>query len=323
MVKQLLPILIFFCCVAFKSTSIAQQFDYSFSQRIEPYQNLEQVIPLSNQNFWLSEAWGIPIGFNFKFFDYPFDSVTVYCASSLYFGFAEHDDALLFAGFSQAIVDRGWDLAGFSISPISYNLSGVSPDRTCKIEFKNVGFVSAPIEDSVNIQIWLFESDNAIEVHLGPHYVSGPASYESIDASGPTIGFLNSLDDKYALIYNTVQSPSFGYPPVSFTGLQGDWQDGQVYRFAPQMVAAKEPKAIGFKMINMEGRKSLLLQNLETSKRYQICDSVGRIRLEGDIDNMMESVLISYASLNTGWYFLRIIGENRQVTTKPFIATGR
>jgi len=315
--------LLFYCVLAFPLTTTAQQFDYSFSQRVEPYENLEQVIPISNQIFWLSEAWDIPIGFNFKFFDYPFDSVTVYCASSLYFGYAQYEDGLFFTGFSQAIVDRGWDLADFSISPISYNLSGVSPDRICKIEFRNAGFVLAPVEDSVNIQIWLFESDNAIEVHLGQHYVSGPQSYESIDASGPTIGFLNSLDEKYAFIYNTVQTPSFGYPPISFTGLQGDWPDGQVYRFAPQMVATEAPKANVFKMINMESRKSLLLQNIGTGKRFQICDSVGRIRLEGDIDDMQASMTISYTSLNTGWYVLRVLGDDGKVTAQPFIVIGR
>ncbi len=318
MLKKILRFCLFL--VTFEADSIAQQFDYTFSQRVEPYENLEQQIPLSNQNFWFSETWTIPIGFNFMFFDYPFDSVTVYCASSLFFGFAENEVALHFAGFSQAIVDRGWDLADSSISPISYNLSGDSPNRICKIEFRNAGFVMAPEVDSVNVQIRLYESDHALEVHLGSHHVSGPASYESVGATGPAIGFINSLDDKYAFLYNTVQSPSFGFPPFSFTGLQGDWPDGQVYRFAPQMSATDSPDALEVKIVNILSRKLLWLQHIETSKRFQIFDSVGRICLEGDMENMQTYMIIPYSALRTGWYVLRVFGNDGKITAQPFVA---
>ena len=175
MFKQIIITSLFL--IACSDLSIAQQPDYIFTRRVENYENLEQPIPISSQIFWYSELWDIPIGFQFKFFDKTFDSVGVYCAASLYFNFSEYEDSLFFSGFSQAITDRGWASSGEnSLSPISHMITGEEPERICKIEFKNAGFDYAPIEDSVYIQIWLFEKDNAIEVHLGPHYVTGPDS---------------------------------------------------------------------------------------------------------------------------------------------------
>lgn len=303
---------------SFQSVSSAQQFDYSFSQRIENYEHLEQPVPLSSLLAWYSEAWDIPIGFEFNFFDYNFDSVTVYCASSLYFGYTIYEDALHFAGFSQAITDRGWEVDGISLSPISYQLIGNSPNRICKIEFQNAGFDYAPVEDSVHIQIWLFEINDAIEIHLGPHFISGPESYETIGAEGPIIGFLNDLDQKYAFLYSNAQIPDFGFPPASFTGLEGDWPSGQVYTFTPQSSPTREiEKKMTLNLSPNPCTTHLQIsspQSLEGSLA-RIFDTTGRLMLEETMDNK-NSIIIS--ALPFGVYSLNIAIEGIQYT-KVFV----
>jgi hypothetical protein len=305
--------------VAFQCVSTAQQFDYVFSQRIEAYENLEQSVPISGPNYWYSEAWNIPIGFEFNFFEYPFDSVTVYCASSLYFGYADYQEALLFAGFSQAIIDRGILGPGNSLSPISYKVSGISPDRICKIEFRNAGFHFGDPQDFVHLQIWLFEADDAIEVHLGPHHVSGPEAYETVDGEGPVIGMFNDLDEKYAVLYgDNMQSLEFGIPAFPFAGLLGDWPSGQVYRFTPKLSPVQEPRGtISLKTWPNPCSNWLYISSNQALQESQvrIFDTNGRLQL---IQSLDEKAQINVSSLPKGVYNLNVETDDVKYT-KTFV----
>lgn len=312
------PLLSALFLVAFQCVSTAQQFDYAFSQRIEAYENLEQSVPISGPIYWYSEAWDIPIGFEFNYFEYPFDSVTVYCASSLYFGYADYQEALLFAGFSQAIIDRGVLGPGISLSPISYKVSGTSPDQICKIEFRNAGFHFGSPQDSVHIQIWLFEADDAIEVHLGPHHVSGPEAYETVDAEGPVIGMFNDLDEKYAVLYGDMQSLEFGIPAFPFAGLLGNWPDGQVYRFTPQLSPVQEPReTISLKIWPNPCSNWLSISSPQPLQESQVrvFDTSSRLQLSQSIS---EKAQINISSLPPGVYNLRLEADGLQ-HTKTFV----
>lgn len=307
--------------ITFLFRADAQSTGYHFSQRVEPYQPLELSSPISDEVPWYSESWTIPIGFPFYYFDEKFDSVLVFCASSLYFGYAEYEDALQFAGFSQAIADRGWETDGGSLSPISYLITGIEPNRICKVEFKNAGFDLAPTTDSVNLQIWLFETSNAIEVHLGPHYVSSPASFNSVGANGPFIGLLNSLENQYELVYGNTSSPEFGFPPASFLGLSGNWPDGQTYRFSPNALETETPMPNETSPVvkNLYHKQAVLLQGLNSPTKYQIYNAVGNQIKSGYIPNAAQAE-ITYSDLSSsGWHVLKISTEQGGASAFPFL----
>ena len=72
------------------------------------------------------------------------------------------------------LVDRAsdtvkWDGMTDSLSPVSYQLGGVPGSRILKVEWKNAGFhmdIAADNKsvDFVNLQIWLYEESNDIEL---------------------------------------------------------------------------------------------------------------------------------------------------------------
>ena len=98
--------------------------------------------------------------------------------------FITMDSVLPTTAFATGIIAHGSDLVdrdtsgNGSSSPISYTLSGTAPSRIFKLEWKNAGFFN-PIDnatsydDFINLQLWLHEGSDAIEVRFGNgNYVS-------------------------------------------------------------------------------------------------------------------------------------------------------
>jgi hypothetical protein len=157
-------------------------------------------------------------------------------------------DINTFIPFGADLEDR--NLTPTPISPIRYAVTGSSPDRIFKLEFFNAGFSDERFKfgtnkDSVDFQVWIYETTNIIEFRYGPSKITNPSAY--FDGPAPLIGYgkkLNILDFTCEKVYSLSGSPSA--PKVdsivsmssASTVLSAYPANGTVYRFVPKNIAA-------------------------------------------------------------------------------------
>lgn len=185
-------VLIFLSVVVWRST----QAQYSMNTTFSTYQELINPVSLNNGNIWYSGSDDYTISFNFNFYIYDqnFTSVFVDAYGGLSFPFVGTKELYVFhtpfGGYM--LRDKGTTT---SLSPIDYEISGEAEQRVLKIQWRNAGFVqwytSSDTSDFIDFQIWLFESDDHIEIHFGHHQAdSGTYGYPEATSDpnpGPSI----------------------------------------------------------------------------------------------------------------------------------------
>ena len=131
----------------------AQTVAYQFATSSQEYAALPNSIPITHE--WApwnrNSIFSMPVGFPFRFCDSVFDTVRISWGSSLYFGNDPMANSHCFAGFSGAITDLFWIVpdANESLSPVSFELTGISGSRILKIQWTNAGFISGTATDFI------------------------------------------------------------------------------------------------------------------------------------------------------------------------------
>jgi hypothetical protein len=183
MKKILLSLLVF---AAFQISAFAQ--NYSFSQTTTTYTDLVSPTVLTGNVVWDDSSFVIPIGFPFQFGGASNTNVEIDANGVLLF--MGPTTAAAIVGFDADFVDRGTTT---SVSPISYQLSGTAGSRIFKVQWKNVGFFDGVPADFANLQIWMYEGSNKIEVRFGTSALASPSTIFS-PATGPASGLATSID---------------------------------------------------------------------------------------------------------------------------------
>lgn len=117
-------------------------------------------------------------------------------------------------------------------SSISCRLEGGIGNRILKFQWKNLKLVGNPEGDFANFQLWLHEKDNAIEIRVGDHKITGTAAFNG--GGGPAIGLLKAqgdfdhITDSYFLFGNPA-SPSV-YRTTPLISMVAVPPSGSVYR---------------------------------------------------------------------------------------------
>lgn len=204
---------------------------YDFTPTTGSYSDLNGATSLNNGQPWspLVYKYEVPLGFDFMFFNNNFDKI--YITDFLHF---DQDGRFYINAFNVTYIWRpGAD--------ISYVIEGSKGNRIAKVQWKDVGFYfenlnQGTTNDYVNVQLWLYESTNDIEIHIGPTLVSNPtASYGGLD--GPFIGIWHVISFSPPSCESVVLTGSPSYPtPVSNTSdfgltLTGTPSNGTVYTF--------------------------------------------------------------------------------------------
>jgi len=238
--------LILITTLFFSQFSFGQEFPYQLIIDQQPYTELENDTSLNAGEVWDDPEYLIPIGFDFEFFGNTFNEAII--ADGLVAIGAIFEPPFGIIGIAQDFIDRGYN--GESISPISYLVEGTPGNRILKVQWKNAGFyntVSSGIDnDSINHQIWLYESDQSFEFRFGNNFVlDGGVSFDSGNGLSPTIVFDESsadeIIDHVALLEGDPSSPTINsvadileddfdrfITNIRFTG---EPELGQVYRF--------------------------------------------------------------------------------------------
>ena len=192
-----LTIAIIFTCL----TQVQAQMPYDVSVKNEQYTPLDNAIPLSDTSIWDDPVYNIPLGFNYKIGDEELNSI--------YFKFENlisPDTGIeIINGFvcmDIDLIDRGAIDSNGSKSPIRYKVVGTPGNRICKIEVFNAGFYAefeeyGTLDDSINVQFWLYENGHKFEVHYGSSKISNPTEYFNF-GTGPLVGYADYFNTNNA-----------------------------------------------------------------------------------------------------------------------------
>ncbi len=233
----------------------------AFAQSVDSYilkvQTGQSYTPLttgtniSSGLLWDEESFKVPMGFTSKIGDKTIDSFSLINSGG--FGPASDTTGLINAFMAIAatdLEDRGW-ISGTPSSPLRYLVSGVAPNRIFKFEMFNAGFyeeqdIYGTLNDSLNLQMWVYETTNIIELRFGDSKITNPTDYFYLGTS-TLVGYIKNADmlaDTLNKGYNLTGSPSapivdsFTAASTSITVMNAFPTSGTVYRFIPKTVAA-------------------------------------------------------------------------------------
>jgi hypothetical protein len=267
--------------LSFISQAANAQFNYNFTVSNQAYQPLTGATTVNGTTAWHDQIYSVPLGFNFNI-DGKVVNKFIFMSSLV-----ATDTAGTLSGFfisGTDLIDRGV-LTGASKSPIRYTVLGVTGSRIFKIEFFNAGFgdeydIHHTATDSLNLQVWMYEGTNVLELHYGTSLITHYSDYFSPD---PYIGFVRdvtfatgSFKAMYVLKGNptapTIDSLSRSHPSA---GLASYPASGTVYKYTPK-------GNVGINNVNLP----------EYIKMYPtVCSS--QLVIENGIDDTINSTIVS------------------------------
>lgn len=305
--------ILFAAMICRSATPFAQP--YFFSQQTVPYSELTGTTSINNSTVWSSfQSFSVPIGFNFEFMGNSYS--TIFIEGS---GFARFDPSYyyLINPFTVALEDKG---TSSSLSPLAYKLEGSSPSRVLKIEWNNCGYVN-DASGIANFQLWLYETSNMIEVHIGTCNAI-PSAYSGNGDTGPAIGiykFSSGIYCEYGIgllenpavvndsIIQNANADIFDFA-VSSTPASGT-----VYRFTPGGVGL-ESNENNFTILIDQKQLVINSQNeFSAFIKLIVTDQTGRIILNEFISTPGS---VDLNGLANGVYFCALISSEEILITK-------
>jgi len=306
--------------ILFLSTINLQSQPYFFSQSTESFKFLKDSVSINNGNIWSGfQTFNIPIGFTFEFMGNNFSSIDFEATGRLIFDPSHFYYADMFV--VSGMQDKG---PSSSISPLSYKLTGNSGNQILKIEIKNATYQN-DTGSTVNYQIWLYEENSRIELHMGPNNIPNPINAFSL---GPFSGVFNvttftPLTYIYGLsLYGDPLSPS----DSTFTGagintfnikLDNIPPDGTVYRFSNDTVNTGINENENHNRVSVYPNPTTMEINIDLKTNSADRHFIDIYSILGQeiktIETNKDKIRIDIRDLTKGIYFIVIIdGDNRR-----------
>jgi hypothetical protein len=292
---------------------------YTFSYTTGTYTNLVGSTILTT-DIWDDFLYPCPIGFTFKFYNIPIDTLNFSDPNTVTFG--NNLGKYVVSAFGADMSDRGRGDGTFKPkSPISYLLDGTAPNRILKIEWKNAGFI-LEIDDSnilnktnfINLQLWLYETSDLIEIHFGSHKVTYPGIiYEG--TSGPNVSLNNNVNSKYVSLIGDSTKPTVSSVPE--VRMNGTPPNGMIFKFASNYVGIAD---------NSNGKYSIYpnpvkdVFHVMLPKKYewvnvQIVNLLGNEMLNQKFTNS-EQISLNISTLARGTYLMKLQTAGTVITRK-------
>lgn len=312
--KKILALTVLICAALLSKA----QMPYDFSYKKEAYVPLTNAISLNDTNLWSDNSFAIPLGFKVQLGDKELDTVYLYGNSILSSDTTkEVMDGLVF--IDAYLQDRGALDGTKSASPVRYEITGPKGNRICKIEIANAGFYDerdlySTMDDSVNIQLWIYESGSIVEMRYGPSQISNPSDY-FISQVGPIVGYADYFDpnDASGMVYllsGDYDSPtldSFSFTITGYT-LSSYPADSTVYTFKPKKTLdVARSEVLKDVKIYPTAVQNMLYVNTgaQTGVQYSIINTAGQsMNINGEVSTTQRAIDVS--SLPPGAYILRL-----------------
>ncbi|HET6225268.1 MAG TPA: T9SS type A sorting domain-containing protein [Bacteroidia bacterium] len=303
--------------LCFYATQINAQATYSFSQSTETYANLTSATVISNQYWDDFSVFTLKLPFAFTYFGKSFD--TVYAMGG-FEGF-DYDGAGTFLSYELYTFDNGMkDVSG--TATISYEVSGSAPNRILKIQTLNAGFESDDTDaDYANLQLWLYETTNVIEIHYGPSSIANANTWPFSSCMGPSVGLAKD-QSTYYLLSGDASNPTASSTVPSICVAGAPPQD-KVYRFTPVSSGVNElnntipitiypnPSNGAFTILS----ESATYSNSQTYVSVKNALGQEMYREQISLDGRGQTI---YTNLPTGMYFVQV-GNEKIYTVKKII----
>lgn len=310
------------------TTAVHAQYVYDFSVSQETYMPLQNADVLNNTTIWDDVNYERNLGFNFELDWTQTKIFALVCnTKGLFLGW---DTTASFNGFcvlDADLQDRG-KVDTVSKSQIRYSTSIVNGKRIAKIEFYNAGFwrekdLYNTMDDSVNLQVWLYEGSNVVEFRYGPSKISHATDYFIYGSGGgPVIGFVREAG-LYSLNFSEMyylkgapnnpglDSCDTGINHVT-TALSAYPSSGTVYRFTPQPNSIKR---LNHNLDHISLRNTVCHDNLFLDNEEQLNVGYHVISLSGSVAAISGQLnhgncRIDISTLPTGMYVLKLHSAN-------------
>jgi hypothetical protein len=200
LIKLALMCLLFFTIMQTE----AQNFNYIFAKDSGAYVSLTSPVFLSSNESWVNKHFKLALPFQFNFSGLPAD--TIYIETNGYLIFDKNKE-LATVAFNEFSSRK--DTNQSYTASLGYSIEGSSGSRIVKIQFSNVSKNNFSSSDHLNYQVWLYESGNKIEFHIGANaYSLNPEFTNPV-----MLGLINrnmDSDPKAYLINGTIFSPAAG-----------------------------------------------------------------------------------------------------------------
>lgn len=311
MKKQFLAALISLTAV----TAANAQMPYSVSVQDQAYTSLTGATNINGNTIWDEENYIVPLGFSFNFGGKTMTTINLVNGTGL--GTDTTGVIQLFSIFGTDIIDRG-ALGTASLSPMRYSVTGAAGSKIFKLELFNFGFADEKytynsLNDSANLQVWLYEGTNAIEVRFGDSKITNLSDYFFF--GGPMIGYVKNMDmgqgefDYSYLLKGSPTAPtidSIAKGGMNFPSLSSYPPAGTVYKFIPK--ATTSVKDLLTEKINVfptQCTDAIFIQNQEMPDTYyQVVSISGNVLRNGKLENGQTKIDVS--NLTAGMYILRV-----------------
>jgi hypothetical protein len=310
------------------STQAQCRYDFSVAQ--DTYQPLTTGTSLSGTLRWDDINFKRALGFGFELDWMPVNTYSLVCNSKGQF--LGGDTTSLLSGFclmDADLQDRG-KMDTIARSPIRYAITGNAGSRIFKIEFFNAGFwrekeLYNTMEDSLNMQVWLYEGSNAIELRYGPAKISHASDY-FIYGGNPVIGFVRDaglFSLNLSKLYYLKGSP--GSPVMDSCGsnitnvsssLTSYPPEGTVYRFQPRTNSINNVTGTlqHIRLLNNITSTALHLHSEYKDITYQVVSLNGTINAKGQLTSGNQQLDVS--QLPAGTYLLKLTGAEGNNTAR-------
>lgn len=297
--------------------SNGQAFNFStFTTAYSEFSNGTQV----NENDYDEDSWDDPfisidLGFEFQMGSNSFSQISQEGLGSDWF--LNGTETLSIISYASDLIDG--DIAeGEPGSEISYTIEGIAGNRICKIQYKDCAFYAevdefGTADNRVSFQIWLYESDYSIEFRFGPHTITNNLLVHE-GLPGAVIALVVDQDISSTDFNNAIALTGDPTHPVvsmidqEILSLNGNPENGRVYRFEPSALAVDEISQESFKIFPTLAEDFINIStNLNRALNYRIYSMNGKMIKSGQL-NSNERIDIS--TLEKGSYFLSIQGLN-------------
>lgn len=298
------------------------QFPYTFSVYYDSYQSLSSGASTVNSTVWFnSDIYNLPVGFDFKIDTSNCTAPAIEGGST----FVTDTGRGVISAFyltDANLIDRGFlDSISSTKSPIRYIVSGRNGQRIFKLEIANAAFFNELIysvkDDSVNMQIWLYEGTNVVELHYGPSNVSHGYNYFPREGH-PTVGYVKDVDyalnGTYYVLSGNPSAPDldtiyatdgeYDHQPAGLTYFP---PDGVVYRFTPKSLSVPGIAAISNTAIYPTTCNDQINVDYKSAEKadYRITAINGAATsLNGNLQNGLNKIDIS--RLAAGMYMMEL-----------------
>jgi len=308
---------ILLCLFVTSTGSFAQEVNYYFEQFTQEYTDLSNPTSVNNNLIWDDPGYTIPVGFEYNLFNNTSNQIVFNYDLGGIIDTQCHESIAIIASTAD-LADRAYEEDQYedntgtegSLSPISYQLDNSDNSKVFKLEWNNAGFYEDDENNYyMNLQLWIYEGSDVIEIHYGPSNVPdyfytweedvcGLSEYDWNTGTGQSY-VVEEGEDGYQ--FGAVNFDDYNWEPNFFTSAP---ENGTVFRFYPEYAIGMYELESTIKIHPNPAADFLSIENDEQlPMEYQVVSLDGRILKTGTSSE--QKIQIDLSDLNTGMYFVR------------------